>query len=138
VLDIPVLTIDLEVIVLTLHVLAATIWVGGQIILPAIVGPLRRIAPAAVAPAARAYAWVAWPAFGVLVLTGGAMMAGAGDESAAYTMTLMIKLTFVLVSGLGAALHTFLKNPALKGIAAGVGLVSALAVVLLGVSIVEG
>jgi putative copper export protein len=137
VLDIPVLTIDLEVVILTLHVLAATIWVGGQIVLQALVGPLRRTAPAGIAPAARAFAWVAWPAFAVLVLTGGAMMAGADDESAAYTTTLMIKLTFVLVSGLGAALHTFLKNPALKGISAGVGLVSALAVVLLGVSIVE-
>jgi len=137
VLDIPVLTIDLEVVVLTLHVLAATVWVGGQIILPAIVGPLRRIAPAAVAPAARAYAWVAWPAFGLLVLTGGAMLSGASGQTDAWKTTLMIKLALVLVSGLGAALHTFLKNPKLKGIAAGVGLVSALAVVLLGVSIVE-
>ena len=131
------LTIDLDVVVLTLHVLAATIWVGGQIFLMALVGPLGRVAPAGIAPAARTFAWVAWPAFGVLVLTGGAMMAGAKDESDAYTMTLMVKLTFVLLSGIGAALHTFLKNPALKGISAGVGLVSALAVVLLGVSIVE-
>jgi putative copper export protein len=137
VLDVPVLTIDLDVVVLTLHVLAATIWVGGQIVLQALVGPLRRTAPAGITPAARAFAWVAWPAFAVLVLTGGAMMAGAKDESDAYTMTLMVKLTFVLVSGIGAALHTFLKNPALKGISAGVGLVSAIAVVLLGVSIVE-
>jgi putative copper export protein len=132
-----VLTIDLEVVRLTLHVLAATIWVGGQIVLQALVGPLRNAAPAALAPAARAFAWVAWPAFAVLVLTGGWMMATTGDESAAFKMTLMVKMVFVLVSGIGAALHTFLKNPALKGISAGVGLVSALAVVLLGVSLVE-
>ena len=130
------LTIDLDVVVLTLHVLAATIWVGGQIVLLALVGPLRRTAPAGIASAARAYAWVAWPAFAVLVLTGGAMLAEAGNETAAWKMTLMVKMAFVLLSGLGAALHTLLKNPALKGISAGVGLVSALAVVLLGVSIV--
>jgi putative copper export protein len=132
-----VLTIDVEVVRLTLHVLAATVWVGGQIVLQALVGPLRKAAPAAIAPAARAFAWVAWPAFAVLVLTGGWMMATAGDESEAFKLTLMIKLTLVIVSGIGAALHTFLKNPTLKGISAGVGLVSALAVVLLGVSLVE-
>ena len=132
-----VLTINMEVVRLTLHVLAATVWVGGQILLPALVGPLRKAAPATVAIAARAYAWVAWPAFGVLVLTGGWMLATAGDESAAFRLTLMIKLTLVLVSGIGAALHTFLKDPTLKGIAAGVGLVSALVVVLLGVALVE-
>jgi len=38
---------------------------------------------------------------------------------------------------LGAALHTFVKNPALKGFWAAVGLVGALCAVLLGVSIVE-
>jgi putative copper export protein len=127
----------MEVVRLTLHVLAATVWVGGQIVLQALVGPLRKAAPAAIAPAARAFAWVAWPAFAVLVLTGGWMMATAGDESEAFKLTLMIKLTLVIVSGIGAALHTFLKNPTLKGISASIGLVSALAVVLLGVSLVE-
>ena len=131
------LTIDLDVVVLTLHVLAATIWVGGQVVLLALVGPLRRTAPAGLAPAARTFAWVAWPAFAVLVLTGGAMLSGAAAQSAAWKTTLLIKMAFVLLSGLGAALHTLLKNPALKGISAGVGLVSAVAVVLLGVSIVE-
>ena len=131
------LTIDFGVILLTLHVLAATIWVGGQIVLPALVGPLRRAAPAAIAPAARAFAWVAWPAYAVLIGTGAVLLAQAGDMSDAYRTTLMVKMVFVILSGVGAALHTFVKNPALKGISAAVGLVSALCVVLLGVSIVE-
>ena len=131
------LTIDLDVVRLTLHVLAATIWVGGQIVLAALTGPLRRVAPAAIAPAARAYAWVAWPAFAVLILTGGWMLAGAGEAGDAYQTTLMVKLLLVALSGIGAALHTFVKTPAIKGIWATVGLVSALGAVLLGVSIVE-
>ena len=131
------LPIDFDVVLLTLHVLAATIWVGGQIVLAALTGPLRRAAPAAIAPAARAYAWVAWPAFAVLVGTGAGLLARAGDTSDAYKMTLMVKMVFVLLSGVGAALHTFVKNPSLKGIWASVGLISALCVVLLGVSIVE-
>ena len=131
------LKIDIDVVRLTLHVLAATIWVGGQIVLAALAGPLRRADPAAVAPAARAYAWVAWPAFAVLILTGGWMLAGGGDESDAYRTTLMVKLVLVALSGVGAAMHTFAKRPALKGIWAAVGLLSALGAVLLGVSIVE-
>jgi putative copper export protein len=133
-----VLTISFDVVLLTLHVLAATIWVGGQIVLQALVGPLRRTAPAAIAPAARAFAWVAWPAFAVLIGTGAGLLVQADDMSDAYRATLMVKMVFVVLSGVGAALHTFVKNPALKGISAAVGLVSALCVVLLGVSIVEG
>ena len=136
-LDIGVLTIDLDVVRLTLHVLAATVWVGGQIVLLALMGPLRRVAPAAIAPAARTFAWVAWPAFALLVVTGAWMLGGGEKQSDAYNATLMVKMVFVLLSGVGAALHTFLKNPALKGISAAVGLVSALCVVLLGVSIVQ-
>jgi putative copper export protein len=132
-----VLTIDLEVVRLTLHVLAATIWVGGQIVLAALVGPLRKAAPAAVAPAARAFAWVAWPAFTVLILTGGWMLSGGSQESAEWRTTLTIKLALVLVSGIGAAMHTLVKNPVIKGTSAGIGLLSALAVVLLGVALAQ-
>jgi len=132
-----VLTINLDVIRLTLHVLGATIWVGGQITLLALIGPLRRTAPAAIAPAARVFAWVSWPAFALLVVTGVWLIAGAGDQSDAYRTTLMVKMVFVVLSGVGAALHTFVKNPALRGFWAAVGLVGALCAVLLGVSIVE-
>jgi len=131
------LTINLDVVRLTLHVLGATVWVGGQIVLMALMGPLRRVAPAAIVPAARAFAWVAWPAFGVLVVTGVWMLIGAGEQTDAYKNTLMIKTTLVLVSGIGVALHTLVKSPALKGFWATVGFVSALGIVLLGVSIVE-
>ena len=131
------LTIDLDVIRLTLHVLGATIWVGGQIVLAALVGPLRRVAPDAVAPAARVFAWVGWPAFGVLVVTGVWMLTGGDEKSDAFQTTLMIKLTLVALSGIGAALHTFAKSPALKSLWGTVGLVCALGAVLFGVSIVE-
>jgi putative copper export protein len=132
-----VLPINLDVLRLTLHVLGATIWVGGQITLAALVGPLRRTAPAAIAPAARVFAWVSWPAFALLVVTGVWLIAGAGDHSDAYRTTLMVKMVFVVLSGVGAALHTVVKNPALRGFWAAVGLVGALCAVLLGVSIVE-
>jgi putative copper export protein len=136
-LDTEVLTIDLDVVRLTLHVLAATIWVGGQIVLLALMGPLRRSAPAAIAPAARTFARVAWPAFAVLIATGVWLLAGADKQGDAYRTTLMVKMVFVILSGVGAALHTFVKNPSLRGIWATVGLVSGLCAVMLGVSMVE-
>jgi hypothetical protein len=49
----------------------------------------------------------------------------------------MVKMVFVVLSGVGAALHTFIRNPALRGFWAAVALVGALCAVLLGVSIVE-
>lgn len=131
------LPIDIDVIRLTLHVLGATIWVGGQIVLAALIGPLRRVAPGAVAPAARVFAWVGWPAFAVLVLTGFWMLSDGEAKSNAYQVTLMVKLTLVVLSGIGAALHTFAKKPVLKSIWGTLGLVCALGAVLLGVSIVE-
>ena len=65
------------------------------------------------------------------------MLAAGSQESAEWRTTLTIKLVLVLVSGIGAAMHTLLKNPALNGISAGIGLLSALAVVLLGVALVQ-
>jgi putative copper export protein len=65
-----VLGIDLGVIRLFLHVLAATVWVGGQLVLAALVPVLRHAGPDAARGAARAFNGVAWPAFAVLVPTG--------------------------------------------------------------------
>jgi putative copper export protein len=140
VLDTGVLPIDLDVIRLTLHVLAATIWVGGQIVLVALMPTLRRTAPTAIAPVARTYAWVAWPAFALLVVTGfwnlqvsGRMTPGGMDGG--YGATLLVKMVFVLLSGLGAGLHTLAKRPVFKAVWGSVGLLGALAALLLGVSL---
>jgi putative copper export protein len=125
---------------MTLHVLSATIWVGGQIVLAALVGPIRRASPEALAPAARAFAWVAWPAFAVLLATGmwnlqvGGRMSPGGMEGG-YGTTLMIKMVLVVLSGIGAALHTFTKNPTLKGIWGVVGLLGAVGALLFGVAL---
>jgi putative copper export protein len=131
------LSIDVNVLRLTLHILAATIWVGGMIVLGALAGPLRRAAPEALAPAARAFARVGWPAFAVLVATGIWNIVAGGQKGNAYQATLMIKMVLVLLSGLGAALHTFAKNPTLKGSWGAVALLGALGAVLLGVALAE-
>jgi putative copper export protein len=98
-------TLDLETVRLFLHVLAATVWVGGQLTLAALVPALRGTAEGVTQVAARAFNRVAWPAFGVLVLTGIWNVAAADDNSDAFQHTLMLKYTLVLLSGVTAFAH---------------------------------
>lgn len=100
-----VLPVDLETVRLFLHVLAATIWVGGQLVLAALVPALRGAGAEVPRVAARAFNRVAWPAFAVLILTGIWNIVAEGDRGSAYQTTLMIKLTVVVASGVTAFLH---------------------------------
>ena len=91
--------VDLETVRLFLHVLAATVWVGGQLVLAALVPALRAAGPDVPRAAAQAFNRVAWPAFGVLVLTGLWNIAAEGDRGHAYRVTLGVKIVLVVLSG---------------------------------------
>ncbi len=97
--------IDLETLRLFLHVLAATVWVGGQIVLAALVPALRAAGSDVPKAAARAFNKIAWPAFGVLLLTGIWNVAAEGDRGDAYQHTLVVKLVVVALSGATAWAH---------------------------------
>ena len=99
------MTIDVETLRLFLHVLAATVWVGGQLTLAALVPALRAAGAEVPKAAARAFNRVAWPAFAVLVVTGVWNVLASSDDSAAYQRTLMVKYVLVLLSGVTALLH---------------------------------
>src|SRR3954453_4786071 len=99
------LTVSWDTVRLFLHVLAATIWVGGQLTLAALVPALRGTADGVTQVAARAFNRVAWPAFGVLVVTGIWNVIAVDDQSDAFQHTLMLKYLLVLVSGVTAYLH---------------------------------
>jgi putative copper export protein len=99
------LPFSVETLRLFLHVLAATIWVGGQLVLAALVPALRGAGAEVPRTAARAFNRVAWPAFGVLILTGIWNVVAEGDRGPAYRTTLMVKLTVVAASGVTAFLH---------------------------------
>jgi putative copper export protein len=99
------LPIDLDTVRLFVHVLAATVWVGGQLVLAALVPALRGAGAEVPRVAARAFDRVAWPAFAVLILTGIWNVVAEGDRGSAYRTTLMIKLTVVAASGVTAFLH---------------------------------
>ena len=92
---------------LFLHIVAATVWVGGQLTLAALVPALRAAGADVPRRAARAFNRVAWPAFGVLIITGMWNIAAVHkDDHGAYRTTLIVKLVVVAASGLTAWLHT--------------------------------
>ena len=53
-----------------LHVVAATVWVGGQLTLAGLVPGLRSFGADAPRAVARRFNRIAWPAYGMLVATG--------------------------------------------------------------------
>src|SRR3954447_1101270 len=97
------LPVDAHTIRLFLHVLAATVWVGGQLTLAGLVPGLRALAPDAPRLVARRFNRLAWPAYGVLVATGIWNIAAVHPEwSGRYGTTLMVKIAVAALSGVAA------------------------------------
>jgi putative copper export protein len=131
------LPIHVTTVRLFLHVLGATIWVGGQIALAAVVPVARRTGGIEVVRAiAHRFQQVAWPAFALLLVTGvwNLYAVKVGDASNRYLSTLFVKLLLVGVSGAAAASHTAVarRRPALGGALAGIALLAALGATFLG------
>ena len=120
---------------LFLHVAAATVWVGGQLTLAGLVPTLRAIDPTAPKAVARQFNRIAWPAFGVLVLTGVWNLAEVrvGDASTSYQATLFAKLCIVALSGIAAFLHTQARTRAGLAIWGAVGGLATIVALFLGV-----
>ncbi len=97
----------LATIRLFLHVIAAAVWVGGQISLAGIVPAVRRSHPTATSTIAAAFARVAWPAFVVAVLTGVwiLMAIDITSSSSAYQATVLLKIALAIASGVFAGVH---------------------------------
>jgi putative copper export protein len=126
-----VLPVDADSVRLFLHLLAATVWVGGQLTLAGLVPVMRRLGPDATRQLARQFDRIAWPAFLVLVVTGiwNLLEVEVGSASDEYLVTLAVKLVFVVLTGAGAAAHRVASTKvalAVGGAAAAVGALGAL------------
>ncbi|HEY5351244.1 MAG TPA: hypothetical protein VIK57_02210, partial [Streptosporangiaceae bacterium] len=89
------LAVSWDTVRLFLHVLAATVWVGGQLTLAALVPVLRRFGAEVPRAAARRFNQVAWLAFAVLVGTGVwnvVAVRGEISHDASYRTTLIVKI----------------------------------------------
>jgi putative copper export protein len=128
------LSVSWDTIRLFLHLLAATVWVGGQITLAALVPVLRRRGAEIPRAAARRFNQVAWPAFGVLIVTGIWNIAAVRSQiHGSYRTTLIVKLVVVAISGVAALLHARARTPAGQAVFGALTGLSALAALFLGV-----
>jgi putative copper export protein len=119
---------------LSIHVLAATIWVGGQFTVAGLVPTVKQLGADAPKRIANAFARIMWPAYAVLLVTGfWNVSATHKGQPSSWKVVLGVKIAVVLFSGLAAWLHGKSKSRrglAVWGSAAGL---SATAALVLGV-----
>lgn len=126
---------SLDTVRLFIHVLAASVWVGGQIVLAGVVPGLREIGGDATKAAANGFAAVAWPAFVIALFTGmwNIFDIDMANADTAYHMTLGVKFLLFIAAGGSAFAHSRTSSPAMRGVTGGVGAVASIAVLFLGV-----
>ncbi len=113
---------------LFLHVIGATIWVGGQLVFAALVPVIKAKDAALPKLVAKQFNKIAWPAFGLLLLTGFWNLATLPkDLPSSYHAAVGIKMTVVTLSGVAAYMHARAKST--KGMALW-GAVSGLSAIL--------
>lgn len=119
---------------LSLHVLSAAVWVGGQLVLAGLVPTARTLGDEAPRRLARAFSRLSWPAYGLLVATGVWNIAAVvHGQSTTWQVILGVKLAVVALSGLSAWLHTRARTRRGLAVWGGVTGVSAVAALVLGV-----
>lgn len=129
------LPITTATIRLTLHVLAVSVWVGGQLTLLGVLPALRALPGDGAAKVARQYERVAWPAFGLVLITGiwNLFAVHVEDTTSKYQATLLAKLFFVALSGIGSFLHARATSRVALAVWGAVGLLAALLALFYGV-----
>jgi putative copper export protein len=124
----------LDGIRLSLHVLAATVWVGGQITMAGLVPAARSLGEGAPRVLARAFGRIQWPAYAVLVVTGfwnvSAVRAG---QPHAWQVVLGVKILVVALAGVSAYLHTRASTTRGLAVWGAVASLSSLAALVMGV-----
>ena len=113
------------------HLLSATIWVGGLIVLGGLVPAVRKATDdrSVIRAMANRFGVLSWTALGLLVLTGTLMV-----FDRVWTGTLIAKIGLVMLAALLAAWHTVAagdQSPAVRGAIQGVILILALVILWL-------
>lgn len=135
---------SIDTIRLFIHLLAASVWVGGQFVLAGVVPGLRAVDAARDDPAApekaatkagaNGFARVAWPAFGIAFATGiWNILAIEGSSSLAYNITLGFKLVLVVAAGGSAFVHSQTSSRSVLAATGAIGAIASVAVLFFGV-----
>ena len=90
--------------------------------------------------AARAFARVAWPAFGLAVVTGlwNLTKVDVADTSTTYQITLFVKILLVFASGAAAAVHAVGRSKVALAVGGAIGLLAAVGAMFCGYLLTTG
>ncbi len=133
----PQLASGLAIVRLSLHVFAATLWVGGQFGLAGLLGTVLTMGDGAPKKIAQAFGRLSWPAYWVLIATGvwNYLAIDHKIATSSWTAVFGVKMLLVVLAGLGSYLHTKAKTPQSRGIYAGVASLASVGALVLGVAI---
>jgi len=122
---------------LSLHVLAAAVWVGGQFVLAGLVPTVRGFGEGAPQKVAQAFGRLSWPAYWLLIITGfwNYLAVSGTHASSGWSAAFGIKMLMVVIAGVGALMHTKATTPKARGMYAGIGLLGSIAALVLGIAI---
>jgi uncharacterized membrane protein len=133
--DVPTLSPALNAVRLILHVLGATVWVGGQFTVAGLLPTIRGLGEEAPKRVAAALGRLLWPAYALLVVTGfwniGAL--SVGNASTAWKTVLDVKIAVVVLAGVAVYLHQRADSRRATAIWGAVGAVASVAALCLGV-----
>jgi uncharacterized membrane protein len=120
---------------LSLHVLAAAIWVGGQFVVAGLLPTVRSLGQGAPKAIARAFARLSWPAYFVLIATGIWNVAAVHTSHATgtYKTVVVIEVVLALAAGASALGHSLAKSKPLTGALGGLAGLFSLAALVVGV-----
>ena len=133
----PSLASGLAVVRLSLHVLAATIWVGGQFVVAGLLPTVRGLGDTAPRKVAQAFGRLSWPAYWALIATGvwNYVAVDHAHATNGWNAVFGVKMVFVIAAGVGTYLHTKASTPKARGIYAGVASLASVAALVAGIAI---
>ncbi|MHB1987869.1 MAG: hypothetical protein ACYCSF_07775 [Acidimicrobiales bacterium] len=120
---------------ISLHVLAATVWVGGQITVAGLLPTVRQLGEGATKKVAQAFGRLQWPAYVLLLITGvwSVTAVHTNHASGAFKVVLFVKIAVVLIAGLATYIHQNSRSTAGLAIGGAVAAIASFSALVLGV-----
>lgn len=121
-----------DAIRLFLHILAASIWVGGQFVMLGVIDTAKGIHHIAMVKLCKALGWLSWPALVVLIVTGiwNVDTFRGTTWTMGWKIVLVVKIVMVVIAGLTAFLHGKITAKIETEWLAGIGAVASVLAVL--------
>lgn len=131
----PQLAPAIDAVRLSLHVLAAAVWVGGQITVAGLLPTVRMLGGDAPQAVARAFGRLQWPAYLVLLATGiwNVLAVDPGRAGGTFDVVLGVKIAVVLLAGAAALWHQRARSRAGLALWGAVASLASLGALVLGV-----